>query len=362
MPELKPKEVIKEINPILKNEVSRSSAPGLSKRFFLFQLINKIARKIENDPYLNFIAVLKNYKILGRFLHGTIKEIYRDRNKFYFKNFFMNKELYENIKKDIEWVYEKNQELRLTITKRGIIVYDNYKKDNFNLLLLTIHSGTCIPKDIQEKQAITKEKRLLEDDIDTDKIYSCLVLEKGGIWVDNKFSRFACDYNRSPENAIYKNGAEFGIKSIWKEEISHSQRKNLMKGYAEFYFMLGHLIETHRFNIIFDAHSMKNKNNRPAISFGTKYIPNFYMPIVRSMQRKLINLGYNPVGLNNPFSGGYILKWMNNRFPDIFIFSMEVNKKLYMSMNRRRTINKKLKELSQNITHIFDIEENVQEN
>jgi len=354
------KEIFQSISPILISPKSSSLTLSFSKRFFLFQLFNKISGKIENDPFLNFIAVLKNYKILGRFLHGTIKELYRDRNKFYFKKFFMNDELYESVKSDLEWVYNKNSDMNLTITKRGIIIYDNYKKDSFNVLLLTIHSGTCMPKDIQAKQAITKSKRLLEEDINTHKIYGNLVLEKGGIWVDNKFSRFACDYNRSPENAIYKNNPNKKSQNYWKEEITHSQRKSLMEGYVEFYFMLGHLIETHRFNIIFDGHSMKNMKNRPSISFGTRYIPIFYMPIVKSMQRKLITLGYNSVSLNKPFEGGYILKWMNNRFPDIFIFSMEVNKKLYMSRNRRRTIIKKLKKLSENITHIFDIEESEQ--
>ena len=103
-----------------------------------------------------------------------------------------------------------------------------------------------------------------------------------------------------------------------------------MEGYHEFYFTLSRLIDTYRFNIIFDGHSMKDAKGRPEISFGTKYIPKFYMPIVRSMQKKLNNLGYNPVSLNVPYSGGYILQWLNSRFPDIFICSMEVNKRLYM--------------------------------
>jgi len=217
----------------------------------------------------------------------------------------------------------------------------------------------AIEGDKAGKETITILNRFLEDDIDTHKIYSNLVIEKGGIWIDNKASRFACDYNRDPGRAIYSNEQEKWIKEVWKEELNVYQRRWLMEGYHEFYFTLGRLINSYRFNIIFDGHSMKHAKGRPLISFGTKYISKFYMPIVRSMQHKLGKLGYHPVLLNVPYSGGYILEWLSNQFPDVFICSMEVNKRLYMARNRRRVINKKLKALSQCITNIFDIEDEI---
>jgi|TARA_Y100000310_G_C20694427_1_gene824468 N-formylglutamate amidohydrolase len=361
------RKLFEQISPILIDPKSSSITIGLSKRFLIFQILNKLTKKIEDDPHLNFISVLKNYKVLGKILDGTLYELHRDLNKLYFKNFFIDRNLYEHVKQDIEWVYhkcEKNKKLhekikkiKLTITKRGVLVYDNYQKNQFNVLLTTIHSGTWMRQDIQEKQSISRKKRLLEEDIDSHKIYSNLVLEKGGIWIDNKASRFACDYNRNPSRSIYSNKSEKWIKKIWKEELSENQKRWLMEGYYEFYFTLGRLIGTYRFNIIFDGHTMKHKRGRPEISFGTKYIANFYMPIVRSMQRKMCNLKYNPVSLNVPYSGGYILEWLSNQFPDVFICSMEVNKKLYMTRNRRKVIVKKLKEVSKNVTNIFDIEE-----
>jgi len=361
------RELISLISPILINPSKTSLTISLSKRFLMFQVLNKLTQKIEDDPYLNFISVLKNYKVLGKFLHGTLHEFHRDRNKRYFKNFFIDKDLYEIIKYDLEWLYHKRErtkeldenkkKIKLTITKRGVLVYDNYQKNDFNVLLMTIHSGTWMRGDIEEKQTLNRHKRFIEEDTDTHKIYSDLVLEKGGIWIDNKASRFACDYNRDPGRAIYSNRSEKWIKEIWKEELTEKQRRWLMEGYHEFYFTLGRLIDTYRFNIIFDGHSMKNKKGRPQLSFGTKYIQKFYMPIVRSMQRKLCNLGYSHVSLNVPYSGGYILEWLSNQFPDVFICSMEVNKKLYMLKNRKKVISKKLKELSKNITYIFDIED-----
>jgi len=363
------RELISSLSPILINPSGTSLTVSLSKRFLIFQMLNRLRQKIEDDPYLNFISVLKSYKVLGKFLYGTLYELHRDRNKRYFKNFFIDKELYEIVRYDLEWLYHKcernkdmqdrKNKIKLTITKRGVLVYDNHQKNDFNVLLTTIHSGTWMRNDIMEKQTLTRQKRLMEEDTDTHKIYSNLFLEKGGIWIDNKASRFACDYNRDPGRAIYSNKSEKWIKEVWKKELSDKQRRWLMEGYHEFYFTLGRLIDTYRFNIIFDGHSMRHKKGRPEISFGTKFIQKFYMPIVRSMQRKLCNLGYNQVSLNVPYSGGYILEWLSNQFPDIFICSMEVNKKLYMTRDRKKVVIKKLTALSKNITLIFDIDDEI---
>jgi len=363
------RKLFQQVSPILINPGATSITIGLSKRFLIFQLLEKLTKRIEDDPYLNFVSILKNYKVLGKILNGSLHELHRDRNKLYFKNFFVDRRLYDLVKQDLEWLYHKcertkelsehKHKIKLTITKRGVIVYDNYQQNQFNVLLLTIHSGTWMRKDIQEKQTVNESKRLIEEDIDTHKIYSNLVLEKSGIWIDNKSSRFACDYNRNPGRAIYSNKQEKWIKQIWKEELSEQQRRWLMEGYHEFYFTLGKLIDAYRFNIIFDGHSMKDKKGRPEISFGTKHIPHFYMPIVRSMQRKLINLKYKDVALNKPYFGGYILEWLSSQFPDVFICSLEVNKKLYMVRSRRRVIQKKLKQLSKNITNLFDIEDEI---
>ncbi len=326
------------------------------KRSNIVLSLLKLEREIGRDYFINFVALLKSYKILGKFIHGSIKEIYSDRNTFYFKNFFSENALYKLVKQDIEWAYKLNKDIKVTILRNGLIVYDNYKPDNFNVLLMTIHSGTWMPKNIEKKQCLDSKKRFKEEDVDTHKLYAPLVLEKAGIWIDNKFSRFACDFNRSSETAIYENHSEKWVKEIWKEKLKSSERKFLMKSRSEFYFLLGQLINTYRFNIIFDAHSMRDSKIRPNISFGTKYIPSFYMPIVRSMQNNLVKMGYSPVRLNVPYSGGYILKWLNKRFPDIFTFSMEINKKLYMTKNREKPIDQKLLSLSSNLVKIFDIE------
>ena len=349
------KRFIKIISPILIRPQKAAINIGLSKDFLLLQFVKSIIKKIEADPYLNFISALKYYKVLGKHIHGPIEEVHRDLNKNYFKHFFESIELYRLVKKDIEWVYARNKKLRVTINKNGYIIYDNYKKNKFNILLLTIHSGKWMPDEIAIKQMLTDKERIVEEDTDIHKIYSPLVLENAGIWIDNKLSRFACDYNRAPEKAIYINQSEIWLKKLWKKQLSQKQRRKLLDGYNDFYLTLTSLVDSYNFNIIFDGHSMKDASDRAELSFGTKYIPRFYMPVVRSMKEQLTKLGYRDVAFNKPFSGGYILQWLSNKFPNIFICAMEVNKKLYMNKERTTSRTEGINVLSRNIVQIVNI-------
>jgi len=352
------KEIIKNISPVLIKPTTSSLTIGISKRFFLFNLMNKIINIIEEDQHMNFISVLKSYKVLGKILTGTLHEFYRDRNRLYFKNFFYDRDLYEIIKRDIEDLYPEYKNIKMTITKKGIIVYDNYKKDSFNVLLLTIHSGTWAPQNLKDKFMVSEKERHKEEDRDTHRIYNKLVLEKGGIWIDNKLSRFVIDFNRNIDGSIYDTYmVSKGVTSIvWKQTLTKKECSDSFATYREFYFTLATLLNTYKFNIIFDGHSMKALKGRPNISFGTRYIPNFYMPIVKTLQSRMRSLGYKNVLLNTPYGGGFVLKWLSAKFPNLFIFSMEVNKKLYMTENRMKTIDKKLDKISSDLSKIFEFE------
>ena len=154
------RKIMEGISPILIKPTTSSITISFSKRFFLFRLMDKLVEVVEEDPYLNFITLLKSYKILGRFLHGTLHQFYKYRNKLYFKTFFYDRELYGMVKKDIESLYPKYKDIKMTLTKRGVITYDNYKKNSFNVLLLTIHAGTWIPEAIEKKISIKKKKDL----------------------------------------------------------------------------------------------------------------------------------------------------------------------------------------------------------
>ena len=100
---------------------------------------------------------------------------------------------------------------------------------------------------------------------------------------------------------------------------------------------------------------MKSLKGRPALSFGTKSIPRFYIPIVRNMQTRLKKMGYSPVVFNKPYAGGYILDWLNVKFPNVFICSLEVNKCLYMNKSMMRSYDKKIEKLQKDLPKMFDI-------
>lgn len=319
--------------------------------------IRKINDRIESTPHLNFISLLNAYKRVVDVLDGSIGYFYRKRNAIWFKKFFPEEELYELVKKDIELYHEKYPRVKLTITKNGIMVYDNYKKNKFNVLLMTTHGGTWVPEEGLSLMAVSKERILQEDDIGTGLIYGPLVLEKGGIWINTKFSRFFCDLNRERARAIYNNTSEKRVKNIWKADLTKKQKTKILKNYDYFYYLLNRLIENYRFNMVFDGHSMANEKGRPDFSFGVKCIPLFYMPIVERIRNKLHDHTGKKVDFNNPYKAGYILEYLSNKYRNIFVFSMEINKKLYMGRKSLKINKNKLKKTSKAIKQMFEFEE-----
>ena len=353
---MKLREMYETISPLLIETKATSITLGLSKRFFLFTLMGKIFKRIEDDPYLNFISLLKYYKVLGNFLTGTLREFHRDRNKPYFRHFFPDEQIYELVKADIKRLVREHPNVRATMTKKGIIIYDNYQKDKFNTLLFTIHSGTWIPENIREKFHLSAYERRQEEDVGSHRIYSSLVLKNNGIWIDNKQSRFACDFNRPEGLAVYRNNQERWAARVWRRDPLEWEREELLGSYKEFYFLLEKIIDAYRFNVILDGHTMGDDKDRANISFGTAFIPRFYMPIVEKMREQLNKKGYAPVSFNAPYYGGHILHTLKEKHPDLFICFIEINKKLYMNQGRDRIYDGKLALLSRNLTSIFDLE------
>lgn len=330
---------------------------SFSNRFILLQILKNLERRIGTDPFLNLISVMKKDKVFGRVISGDIKEVYLDRKSFFFKSFFNDKEIYKKVREDLEDVYSEYKEIRVIITKTGIVIYDNYNPYKFNILLLTAHNGNYVPDDVEKKMNLTPKERFKEEDVDTGKIYRNIVLKQGGMWIDNKCSKFYCDLNRKMNRCIYEKDHGNNVENLWKNELSEKQRNKIYNFYKQFYSLLTRLLESYQFNVIFDGHSMKNMGSRPNLSIGTHFIPKFYLPIVSSIKRKITSLGYEKLGINNPYGGGYILEWLSIKFPSVFIFSMEINKRLYMTKDRLKVKIKNEEKLSLDLVNIFDISE-----
>lgn len=75
---------------------------------------------------------------------------------------------------------------------------------------------------------------------------------------------------------------------------------------------------------------MRHEKTRPSISFGTHYIPKFYLPIVASLKKKIMSMGYESCG---------------------------INKKIYLYPDRLKTKPKNIEKISNDLVKIFDIQE-----
>lgn len=318
--------------------------------------LTRLNDKLEETPHLNFLSLLNSYKRVIDVLDGSVGYFYRKRNTLWFKEFFPEQELYELVKEDLKRYNKKYSKIKLTITKNGILIYYNYKKNRFNTLLMTIHGGKWVPNYGKDLMHISERRRLQEDDLGTDIIYGPFVLENGGVWINAKFSRFFCDLNRRRPRAIYSNTSEPMVGKIWKKELTSPQKATILKNYDQFYYVLEKLVDTHRFNIIFDGHTMRQKPGRPPFSFGVKCIPHFYYPIVEHMRTTLRKETGQPVDINNPYGGGHILKHLAEQYPDVFIFSMEVNKKLYMDRTHLKVSQRKVNKLCKAIDKMLTFE------
>ncbi|MBU1018304.1 N-formylglutamate amidohydrolase [Patescibacteria group bacterium] len=346
------------ITPFLLRITKKGISIDLSERFVLFHLLERLHGKIEENPYLNFLSILNYQKSFEKTLSETVEKFYKKRNSFYFKRFFKYDEIYTAVKHEISEVYHINKKAKLTIFKNGLLVYDNYNIKNFNVLLLTLHSGEFVPQNIKNKFEISDIKRKKEEDIHSDKLYRNIVLEQGGIWINNKMSRFYCDLNRSMDECIYSNPkADKTDSDIWEKELTRKERNSILSFYDEFYLLLKSVIETYSFNIIFDGHTMRDGKRRPNVSFGTHYIPKFYLPIVTSLKRKIVAMGYENCAINQPYKGGHILAWISKQYPSVFTFSMEINKKLYLCSNRLKLNVKNTEKIAIDLLKIFDIQE-----
>jgi N-formylglutamate amidohydrolase len=321
-----------------------------------FKKFSILKEALEQNPHNQFVTLLNALAKSENVLDGTVSYFYKHRNSLWFKMFFRDENLHALVVRELEYQSKHYPNIRLTLTPRGIMIFDNYKPNSFNILLLTIHDGTWVEDYVQSKMLWSPEKRYLEEDVETNKIYSQLVFKYGGIWIENKQSRFMCDFNRSPEKAIYDDRSEKWINNLWAEPLTNNTQRRIMKSYDQFYLMLSKIVEVYNFNIIFDAHSMRNKKSRPDISFGIAHSPAFYIPIVLQMQDHLRKELSKSVEINKPYKGGYILKWLEERYPNRFIFSMEINKRLYMNRRHDKPSTKKIINISNALANLFDFD------
>jgi N-formylglutamate amidohydrolase len=346
----------KKLLPLLVRFSSSGVSINLSKRFILFDLLKGLNEHLEEKPFLNLVSFIRYENIYERFVYGKIKTVYDKLKRNPFKKYFISKHIHSRILSDLNEVMKINDKIDVIIFSTGIIIYDNYQENNFNVLLLTLHGGEDMPDKISKKVVSDHIPRKREEDIHSDKLYRKIVLKQGGVWIDNKISRFFCDLNRDENSCIHQNNSDM-INYLWSEELSSKDEDFIYNFYENFYALLEQIFNFYKFNIVFDGHTMRNAADRPNISFGTHYIPKFYLPVVSGIKKKMHSMGYSDIGINKPYEGGFILNWISQKYPSTFIFSMEINKKLYLYSDRIRPKPNNIEKLSDDLIKIFDIQE-----
>ena len=68
-------------------------------------------------------------------------------------------------------------------------------------------------------------------------------------------------------------------------------------------------------------------------------------------------LGYPEVAFNKPYEGGFIVRWFSFLHSDLFIFSMEVAKNLYMNKTRTKSFPTKVKKIGDDLIEMLNINE-----
>jgi len=69
--------------------------------------------------------------------------------------------------------------------------------------------------------------------------YCNLVLEKNGIWIDNKQSRFVVDFNRDLSDAIYSKKSEDWLDIVWKESLTKKEKDGISSKLSRILFYSG---------------------------------------------------------------------------------------------------------------------------
>ena len=114
------------ISNIASSDFFRKLNPNHPVSFF--KRFSTLKDFFERNPNNQFITLLNALGRLENVLNGTVTYFHRHRNHLWFKLFFREPELYELVKKEIEYQYNNHPLVKLIITPRGVMIFDNYKK------------------------------------------------------------------------------------------------------------------------------------------------------------------------------------------------------------------------------------------
>ncbi len=199
------------------------------------------------------------------------------------------------------------------------------------IVATAIHDGHALRPEIQALMALTEADRLREED------------PFSGIWtsvvstqVVALRSRFEVDLNRPREKAVYRSPADAWGLQMWKAELSDEIVERSLELYDAFYIELGRILDEleRRYGrfVLLDLHTYNHRRGgpeaapedpsaNPEVNVGTGSLDrerwgglvDRFMADLREHEFLGRHLD---VRENVRFQGGYLSRWIHERYPE----------------------------------------------
>jgi len=237
--------------------------------------------------------------------------------------------------------------------------------------VFAIHDGHHIDADLLDYIALDEETRLREEDP-----YTAILAELPFNRFISATSRFQLDINRSRQDAIYLSPDQAWGLQVWKDNLPPHLIEQLYSTYDSIFRTIDqeiqHTIDQYGYFVIYDIHSYNARRegshtvidspNNPQINIGTIHNhpqwAELTARLIRSLQKEQEGVPSFDVRENIKFKGGYLSKYINDRYGDKgCVFSIEFRKD-FMDEWSGQLYPDKLQEYKQLLWHSIDTLEN----
>jgi len=212
------------------------------------------------------------------------------------------------------------------------------------LMATAIHNGHHLPPELLAISGISEADRLREEDPFTGEIAA---LFPNHIIVES--SRFAIDLNRNPGKAVYLAPEDCWGLPVRAEPVPEPVLARLREDYASWYkllrYQIDRMLEFHPFLVVLDIHSYNHRrggpnaepdpqDENPDIIIGRGNLLQKHYPAAEALCQMLNGKDYLNKALDCrqdvKFTGGYMSRWLNSRYPDRLICLAIEFKKIFM--------------------------------
>ena len=164
-------------------------------------------------------------------------------------------------------------------------------------LATSLHHSHQVRASLRKKMKINDEERRYEEDVAMDRF-----LDSFPITLAANISRFECDLNRAPPDALYRHPSQAWNLDIWREPPAEADYEQSIQKWRTFDQTLElfwqHVLGEYGFGVIFDFHSYNyqrqhssqhwSTDEKPVINLGTHHIDReYFAPLIDLFIQKL---------------------------------------------------------------------------